>query len=395
MQFVKQVSLIVLGLILSTFFFSCNTGNSKEKKDSMKNSASYLSDLSDKSGFETTVDGKKTDLYILKNKNGAMATFTNYGGRIVSLLVPGKNDSLMNVVCGFKSVEDYQKSTEPYYGATIGRYGNRIAKGKFSLDGKQYSLFLNNGQNTLHGGKKGFQYQVWDAVQPDSNSVVFTRISTDMEEGYPGNLKVKVTYTLNNDNGLEMEYEATTDKNTVVNLTNHAYFNLNGEGSGTILNHEVKIFANSYTPIDSTLIPTGKIEPVANTPFDFRDFHTIGSRINDDNVQLKNGKGYDINLVLDSAKNDSLHLAAKVIGDQSGIEMTIYTDQPGLQFYSGNFMAGKNMFNNGIKDDFRTAFAMETQHYPDSPNEPSFPTTVLKPGEKYHSKSVYVFSVKK
>jgi aldose 1-epimerase len=324
-----------------------------------------------------------------------MATFTNYGGRIVSLLVPGKNDSLMNVVCGFKSVEDYQKSTEPYYGATIGRYGNRIAKGKFSLDGKQYSLFLNNGQNTLHGGKKGFQYQVWDAVQPDSNSVVFTRISTDMEEGYPGNLKVKVTYTLNNDNGLEMEYEATTDKNTVVNLTNHAYFNLNGEGSGTILNHEVKIFANSYTPIDSTLIPTGKIEPVANTPFDFRDFHTIGSRINDDNVQLKNGKGYDINLVLDSAKNDSLHLAAKVIGDQSGIEMTIYTDQPGLQFYSGNFMAGKNMFNNGIKDDFRTAFAMETQHYPDSPNEPSFPTTVLKPGEKYHSKSVYVFSVKK
>ena len=392
MQFGKQFSLIILGLILSAFFLSCNNGNSKEKKDSMNNPASYLSD---KTGFEKTVDGKKTDLYILKNKNGAIATFTNYGGRIVSLQVPDKNDSLVNVVCGFKSVEDYEKSTEPYFGATVGRFGNRIAKGKFTLHGKQYSLFINNPPNTLHGGKKGFQYQAWDAVQPDSNSVIFTRISPDMEEGFPGNLDVKVTYTLNNNNALEMEYEAATDKNTVVNLTNHAFFNLNGEGSGTILNHEVQISANYFTPVDSTLIPSGKIGSVANTPFDFRDFHTIGSRINEDNIQLKNGKGYDINFVLDSAKNDSQHLAAKVIGDQSGIEMTIYTDQPGLQFYSGNFMFGKNTFNNGSKDEPRTAFAMETQHFPDSPNQPSFPNTVLKPGEKYHSKSTYVFSVKK
>lgn len=348
----------------------------------------------DKTGFQTTVDGKKTDLYTLKNRKGAIATFTNYGGRIVSLQVPGKNDSLVNVVCGFKSVEDYEKSTEPYFGATIGRFGNRIAKGKFTLDGKQYSLFLNNGPNTLHGGKKGFQYQVFDAVQPDSNSVVFTRISSDMEEGFPGNLSVKVTYTLNDQNALEMEYEATTDKRTVINLTNHAFFNLNGEGSGTILNHQVQIFANYFTPVDSTLIPYGKAESVLNTPFDFRDFHTIGSRINEDNIQLKNGKGYDINFVLDSAKN-SPHLAAKVIGDKSGIEMTIYTDQPGLQFYSGNFMFGKNTFNNGTKDEPRTAFAMETQHFPDSPNQPSFPNTVLKPGEKYHSISTYVFSVMK
>jgi len=380
-------------LILPALILSCNNGTSTQKtKNSMNDSA--VSVLLDKSGFERTIDGKKTDLYILKNKKGAIATFTNYGGRIVSLLVPDKNDSLVNVVCGFKSIEDYEKSTEPYFGATIGRFGNRIAKGKFSLDGKQYSLFINNPPNSLHGGKKGFQYQVWDAVQPDSNSVVFTRISPDMEEGFPGNLNAKVTYTLNNDNGLEMEYEATTDKKTVVNLTNHAFFNLNGEGSGTILNHEVQIFAYAYTPVDSTLIPTGKIEPVANTPFDFREFHTIGSRINDDNQQLKNGKGYDHNFVLDSAQKDP-HTAAKVIGDKSGIEMTIDTDQPGLQFYSGNFMFGKNTFNNGSKDDPRTAFAMETQHFPDSPNQPSFPTTVLKPGEKYHSKSTYVFSVKK
>jgi aldose 1-epimerase len=381
------------GFLLSATVISCNNGTSTQKTKSTMNdsAASYLLD---KTGFERTIDGKKTDLYILKNKNGAIATFTNYGGRLVSLQVPDKNDSLVNVVCGFKSIEDYEKSTEPYFGATIGRYGNRIAKGKFSLDGKQYSLFINNPPNTLHGGKKGFQYQVFDAVQPDSNTVVFTRTSPDMEEGYPGNLKVKVTYTLTNDNAVEMEYEATTDKNTVVNLTNHAFFNLNGEGSGTILNHEVQIFADNYTPIDSTLIPTGKIEPVANTPFDFREFHTIGSRINEDNQQLKNGKGYDINFVLDSAQKDP-HLAAKVIGDKSGIEMTVYTDQPGLQFYSGNFMFGKNTFNNGSKDEYRTAFAMETQHFPDSPNEPSFPTTVLKPGEKYHSKSTYVFSVKK
>ncbi|MEO6904853.1 MAG: aldose epimerase family protein [Ginsengibacter sp.] len=371
---------------------SCNNGHPKAKTmHQMNPNTAYLLD---KTGFQKTVNGKKSDLYILRNKNGAIATFTNYGGRIVSLQVPDKNDSLVNVVCGFKSVEEYEKSTEPYFGAAIGRFGNRIAKGKFTLDGKQYSLFLNNGPNTLHGGKNGFQYQVFDAIQPDSNSVMFSRISPDMEEGFPGKLNVKVTYTLNDNNALVMEYEATTEKKTVINLTNHAFFNLNGEGSGTILNHKVQIFANSFTPVDSTLIPTGKTESVLNTPFDFRDFHTIGSRINEDNIQLKNGKGYDINFVLDSAKN-SQHLAAIVIGDKSGIEMAIYTDQPGLQFYSGNFMFGKNTFNNGTKDEPRTAFAMETQHFPDSPNQPSFPNTVLKPGEKYHSISTYVFSVTK
>lgn len=394
MKLNKKILITGLGIAVSSILlFSCNGSNSKTGSDNTAADSS-ASVLSDKTGFETTVDSAKTDLYILKNANGMIATFTNYGGRIVSLRVPDKAGKLVNVVCGFKSISEYQNAKEPYYGATIGRYGNRIAKGKFTLDGKQYTLFLNNGPNTLHGGKKGFQYQVWNAVQPDSSTIIFTRISKDMEEGYPGNLNVKVTYKLDNDNGLEMEYEATTDKPTVVNLTNHAFFNLNGEGSGTILDHQFRILASNYTPVDSTLIPTGKIEPVANTPFDFRQFETMGARINDKNEQLKNGKGYDINFVLDSS-SATQHLAATVIGDKTGIEMNVYTDQPGLQVYSGNFMAGANTFNDGVKDYYRTAFAMETQHFPDAPNEPAFPSTVLRPGQTYHTKSVYVFSVKK
>lgn len=394
MKLNKKILITGLGIAVSSILlFSCNGSNSKTGSDNTAADSS-ASVLSDKTGFETTVDSAKTDLYILKNANGMIATFTNYGGRIVSLRVPDKAGKLVNVVCGFKGISEYQNAKEPYYGATIGRYGNRIAKGKFTLDGRQYTLFLNNGPNTLHGGKKGFQYQVWNAVQPDSSTIIFTRISKDMEEGYPGNLNVKVTYKLNNDNGLEMEYEATTDKPTVVNLTNHAFFNLNGEGSGTILDHQFRILASNYTPVDSTLIPTGKIEPVANTPFDFRQFETMGARINDKNEQLKNGKGYDINFVLDSS-SATQHLAATVIGDKTGIEMNVYTDQPGLQVYSGNFMAGANTFNDGVKDYYRTAFAMETQHFPDAPNEPAFPSTVLRPGQTYHTKSVYVFSVKK
>src|SRR5690348_4139035 len=308
MKLNKKILITGLGIAVSSILlFSCNGSNSKTGSDNTSADSS-ASVLLDKTGFETTVDSAKTDLYILKNANGMIATFTNYGGRIVSLRVPDKDGKFVNVVCGFKSVAEYQKSTEPYYGATIGRYGNRIAKGKFTLDGRQYTLFLNNGPNTLHGGKKGFQYQVWNAVQPDSSTIIFTRISKDMEEGYPGNLNVKVTYKLDNDNGLEMEYEATTDKPTVVNLTNHAFFNLNGEGSGTILDHQFRILASNYTPVDSTLIPTGKIEPVANTPFDFRQFETMGARINDKNEQLKNGKGYDINFVLDSS-SATQHLA--------------------------------------------------------------------------------------
>ncbi|MBK0379035.1 galactose mutarotase [Mucilaginibacter sp. SD-g] len=343
------------------------------------------------SAFEKTIDGKQTHLYILKNKNGMEAAMTNYGGRVVSLLVPDKNGKMTDVVLGFESVEGFQNSKEPYYGATIGRYGNRIAKGKFTLDGKQYTLFTNNGPNTLHGGKKGYQDVVWDANQLDSSTLELTYLSKDMEEGFPGNLKIKVVYSLTDDNALKITYEATTDKNTVVNLTNHAFFNLNGEGSGTILNHIVQIDADKYTPVDSTLIPTGKIEPVAGTPFDFTKPTTIGARINNDNQQLKNGNGYDHNFVLN--KHDMNTPIATVIGDKSGIEMQIFTDEPAMQFYSGNFMQSMNVMKRGIKDAFRTSFAMETQHYPDSPNQPNFPSTELKPGEVYKTQSIYKFSV--
>jgi len=342
--------------------------------------------------FKKEIDGKQTALYTLKNKNNAEAIFTNYGGRLVSLLIPNKEGKLVDVVVGFKSVNDYEKSTEPYFGATIGRYGNRIAKGKFTLDGKTYALFTNNGQNTLHGGKKGYQYVVWDAKQVNDHTLELNYLSKDGDENFPGNLDVKVTYTLTDDNELKMDYEAKTDKATPVNLTNHAFFNLNGDGSGEILNHEVQIYADEYTPVDSTLIPSGKIEKVAGTPFDFTKATTIGARVNDKNEQLTFGKGYDHNYVLNKTKAMNMFHAATVKGDKSGIVMDIYTQEPGLQFYSGNFMQSKNTFKTGAKDDFRTAFAMETQHFPDSPNQPSFPSTILKPGQVYKTSSIYKFS---
>ncbi|MEO9020910.1 MAG: aldose epimerase family protein [Ginsengibacter sp.] len=394
-----------LSLIVTAFSFlslvSCN--NSSSNKESSKDSTSNITNVNnatlgntslipDKKNFETTIDGKPTDLYVLKNHSGMQAAITNYGGRLVSLLVPDKNGKMTDVVVGFKSVEDYQNSTEPYFGATIGRYGNRIARGQFSLDGKKYQLSINNGVNTLHGGKKGFQYRVWDADKLNDSTLQLTYLSKDMEEGFPGNLNVKVTYSLTGDNGFKAEYEATTDKKTVVNLTNHAFFNLNGEGSGTILNHVVQIYADKYTPIDSGFIPLGPVAPVAGTPFDFTKPTTISARIDEDNIQLKNAKGYDDNFVLNGTKVNGLNHAATVTGDKSGIVMNIYTEEPGLQFYSGNFMFGKNTFSDGSKDDFRTAFAMETQHFPDSPNELSYPSTVLKPGEVYKTYSVYDFS---
>jgi aldose 1-epimerase len=378
------------------FLAACNSSGNKSTTDSLAIADTAKAGLMlSKSAFETTIDGKKTDLYVLKNKNNMQAFFTNYGGRLVSLLVPDKAGKLTDVVVGFKSVDEFKNSTEPYFGATIGRYGNRIAKGKFMLDGKQFTLTINNGVNTLHGGKAGFQNVVFDAVQPNDHTLELSYLSKDMEGGFPGNLKVKVTYSLTDSNELKMDYEATTDKTTVVNLTNHAFFNLNGEGSGTILNHMVQINAERYTPVDSTLIPTGELARVAGTPFDFNRPTTIGQRINQKNEQLKNGGGYDHNFVLPLVKGESIASAAKVIGDKSGILMEVYTQEPGLQFYSGNFMQSKNTFKGGAKDDFRTAFAMETQHFPDSPNQPSFPTTTLKPGETYKTSSYYKFSVAK
>jgi aldose 1-epimerase len=386
--------LVYCSMVLFSLLSACNDGNSN-KKAMQENSPTRGYALPDPGKFSDTINGKSTRLYILKNHNGMSAAFTNYGGRLVSLLVPGKDGKPVDVVVGFDSQAGYEKATERYFGGTIGRYGNRIANGKFSLDGKEYTLSVNNGRNTLHGGKNGFQEVVWGAIQPNDSTLVLNYLSKDGEEGFPGNLNVTVTYALSSGNELKMDYKATTDKKTVVNLTNHAFFNLNGEGSGTINDHVLQVNASNYTPVDSTLIPTGKNDPVSGTPFDFRQPTSIGKRVNDNNEQLKFGKGYDHNFVLDTKVEQGLNHASTIRGDKSGITMDIFTTEPGLQFYGGNFMQGQNTFKSGAKDDFRTAFCLETQHFPDSPNQPSFPSTVLQPGQEYHSSSVYKFSVAK
>lgn len=348
--------------------------------------------IPDSAGFQRTIDGKQTNLYTLKNKNGMQAALTSFGGRLVSLLVPDNKGKLTDVVEGFDSVKVYQDALDAFYGATIGRYGNRIGKGQFKLEGKAYQLTINNGANTLHGGKVGFDAHVWDAKKLDDQSLEIDYVSADGDQGFPGTLKVKVIYALQDDNSLKISYEATTDKPTVVNLTNHAYWNLNGCGSGTILNHSLQIDADNYTPVDTALIPTGKIEPVKGTPFDFNTATAIGARIEQTNDQLTNGKGYDHNFVLN--KHDLSKPITTVTGDKTGIVMQVFTEEPGIQFYSGNFMAGKHVVKGGAKDDHRTGFCLETQHYPDSPNQPSFPSTELKPGQVYKTVSIYKFSAK-
>jgi aldose 1-epimerase len=383
-----QLLLPVLVFIL----IACNNSSQQNQVSSDTTSTKTEEGFIDPKGFQSTIDGKKTDLYVLKNRNGMVAAFTNYGGRLTGLWVPAKDGKMTDVVVGFNTVKDYQDASEPYFGATIGRYGNRIAKGKFTLDDKEYTLPINNPPNTLHGGKKGFQYVVWDARQVNDSTLELTYLSKDGEEGFPGNLNVKVVYGLTGNNELTMEYEATTDKKTVVNLTNHAFFNLNGEGSGTINDHVLQVDADRYTPVDATLIPTGKLEPVGGTPFDFRKPTAIGARLDTNQQQLKYGKGYDHNFVLNGS---GMKHAATITGDKSGIVMSISTEEPGLQFYGGNFMQSKNTFKGGAKDDFRTAFCLETQHFPDSPNQPAFPSTVLEPGNTYKTKSVYQFSVQK
>jgi len=381
-------------IFVSLAFVACNnTQQTKEEQSSDTTKPQSSMQIPDAKAFQQTIDGKPTNLYVLKNSN-IVAAITNYGARVVSLLVPDKNGKMTDVVVGFDNVNDYTQGGDTYFGAIVGRYGNRIAKGKFKLDGKQYTLPTNNGPNSLHGGDTGFSRKVWDAQQLNDSTLQLTYVSKDGEEGYPGTLTAKVTYTVMSNQELKIDYEATTDKKTVVNLTNHSYFNLNGQGSGTINNHLMMIKADKFTPVDSTLIPTGSLESVANTPFDFRSPTAIGARINDtSSIQLKYGKGYDHNFVLNPT-NDSLTEAAEVMGDQSGIVMNVFTDQPGVQFYGGNFMDGSHTIKGGKKDNYRTAFCLETQHYPDSPNHPDFPSTTLSPGEVYKTTTIYEFSVK-
>lgn len=342
------------------------------------------------SAFNKTISGKTVHLYTLRNAKGAKAQITNYGGRLVSLWVPDKNGTMTDVVAGFNSINAYQQSTGRYYGAIIGRYANRIAKGRFSLDGKTYQLYVNKYPNTLHGGKNGFQDAVWDARQINTKLLELTYISKNMDQGFPGNLRVTVTYELNDDNGLKISYQALSDQNTVINLTNHAFFNLNGVTGGSITNHKVIINSSRFTPVDSTMIPNGKLEPIAGTPFDFGKLTKIGERINEQNRQLRLAKGYDHNFALNP--HTITEPVALARGDKSGIIMKVYTTEPGLQFYSGNNMKGENLMKGGYKDEARTAFCMETQHFPDSPNQSSFPSTVLKAGALFKSATIYKFS---
>ena len=348
---------------------------------------------------ETTFRGKhdSIQLFTIKNKNKLSATFTNYGQRLVELLIPDKNGDLADVVLGFYTLDGYLNASENYFGSMVGRYGNRIAKGKFSIGTDTYILATNNGENHLHGGAKGFNDEIWKAVKVADNKLEFSRLSPHMEEGYPGNLNVKVTYTLTDENELLIVYEATTDKPTVVNLTHHSFFNLKGEGEGTINNHILTVNANGFTPINSTLIPTGVIENVLGTPFDFTKPKAIGKDLTVESEQLKNGFGYDHNFVLNpEPKNkEGLIFAARVEEPEFGRVMEIYTNEPGLQFYGGNFLDGKTFGKSGKPYDYRGAFCLETQHFPDSPNQPNFPSTLLNPGETYKSICVYKFSITK
>jgi aldose 1-epimerase len=348
-----------------------------------------------KAPFGTTADGQAVDLYTLTNASGMQAAITNYGGIIVSLKVPDRQGKLADVVLGFDTMKGYLDKP-PYFGAIIGRYGNRIGSGKFTLDGHEYTLAQNDNGHHLHGGLRGFDKVVWDvkaAVDQKEPELVLHYVSKDGEEGYPGNLDVTVTYTLTEANELKIAYRATTDKPTVVNLTNHSYFNLAGAGSGDVLGHEMLINADRFTPVAKGLIPTGELRPVKGTPFDFAKPTAIGARIGADDEQLKLGLGYDHNWVLNKV-GKGMTLAARVHEPTTGRTMDVLTTEPGLQFYSGNFLDGSNVGKQGAAYKHRYGFCLETQHFPDSPNKPEFPSTLLTPGQTYETATIYRFSTK-
>ncbi|MDR1221941.1 MAG: galactose mutarotase [Tannerella sp.] len=344
--------------------------------------------------FRKTVDGKEINLCVLTNKNGAEVTILNYGAKIVSIMVPDKNGKLTDVVTGHQSISDYLASEEPYFGAVCGRYGNRIAAGRFSLDGAVYDkLAINNGPNSLHGGIKGFNAVVWEMKQTDKQTAELTCSSADGEEGFPGKLDTTVIYRLTDDNEVVISYHAVTDRPTVVNLTNHSYFNLSGAGDPSIGDHLLTINADYYLPTDSTAIPYGPKEKVEGTPMDFRQPHAVGERINDHFEQLTFGKGYDHTYILNKTENE-LSFCARCISPKTGIVMDTYTTEPGVQLYTGNWMTGRLTGKNGQRYPERAALCLETQHFPDSPNKPEYPSTTLRPGEVFESQTVYKFSVK-
>ena len=349
-----------------------------------------------RSNFQTEHMGKFSDLYTLTNENGMEVCFTNFGGRIVSIMVPDKDGKMIDVCLGHDSIADYIRYGYQgcNFGALIGRYGNRIKDGKFILDGIEYQLPRNNDGNCLHGGGEvAFHNRMWDAQLVSNSSITFTTISEDGEDGFPGNLFVSVTYALTNDNAITISYEATTDRPTVINLTNHCYFCLSGDPSHDVLNEILYLNAEAYTPVDANVAVIGEIAAVENTPFDFRTPTCVGDRINDTtHQQIINGRGYDHNWIL-ATEGDINAIASILYDPSSGIKMTIHTDQPGMQFYAGNFLDGSFMGKKGIAYPMRSGFCFETQHFPDSPNQPAFPSTTLYPGEKYTTTTIYKFTV--
>ena len=345
------------------------------------------------SNFQMEVNGKKTDLYTLRNKNNMEVCITNFGGRIVSVMVPDKDGQMRDVVLGFDSIQDYVSKPSDF-GASIGRYANRINQGKFTLDGTEYQLPQNNYGHCLHGGPQGFQYRVFDAVQPNPQELELTYVAEDGEEGFPGNITCKVLMKLTDDNAIDIRYEAETDKPTIVNMTNHSYFNLDGDAARNEA-HLLTIDADYYTPVDSTFMTTGEIAPVEGTPMDFRTPTPVGARINDyDFVQLKNGNGYDHNWVLNT-KGDVTRKCATLESPLTGIVLDVYTNEPGIQVYAGNFLDGSLTGKKGITYNQRASVCLETQKYPETPNKPEWPSAVLRPGEKYMSQCIFKFSVNK
>ena len=385
--------LLAAGLALgsTTLLTNCKSKETTNEQSSGTTEAQTSMSIK-KEPFGKTKDGTEVQLYTLSNEKGMQVKITNYGATVTAILTPDKQGKAGDVVLGFDSMEAYQSpaylKSGPYFGAAIGRYGNRIAKGKFTLEGKEYTLATNNGANHLHGGQVGFDKVVWTAEEAGSNALKFSYVSKDGEEGYPGTLTTSVTYTLTGDNELKIDYEATTDKATPVNLTNHSYFNLAAGGAADALQHEVTIHADRYTVVDGSLIPTGELRPVAGTVMDFRKPEAIGTRI----AQVEGG-GYDHNYVLRDT-TDAMKLAATVYEPTSGRVMEVRTTEPGIQFYSGNFLDGSLMGKNNTVYKKHYGFCLETQHFPDSPNQPSFPSTILKPGDTLKSSTIYKFSVR-
>ena len=398
MKEIKSAFYVVTLIGFAFISIQCKNSNNKEAETTQQEPVSPVT--ISKEAFGMTPDSIAVEKYILKNKKGMEVSMITYGGIITSLKVPNKDHVSEDVVLGFDALAEYTKpeytNSCPYFGALIGRYGNRIANGKFSIDGNEYTLATNNGKNHLHGGVKGFDKVVWNVVETKSDStsasVVLSYLSKNMEEGYPGNLNTTVTYTLTNDNVLDVDYKATTDKKTIVNLTQHSYFNLSGDFSKTILDHEITIDADKFVPVDETLIPTGGLKDVTDTPFDFRVAKAIGKDIDTENGQPKSGLGYDHCWVLNH-QNEGMGFAASAYDKESGRLLEVFTDEPGIQLYTGNFLDGTLPSKQGGTYAYRTGFCLETEHYPDSPNQKDFPSVILNPGETYTSKTSFKFSV--